>query len=56
MNELQKQFPCTPPNTTKMIFLMLFLEEDVRMKYGMQEVMLARVLDSVLNVNGSLKH
>ncbi|EJD08532.1 DNA ligase/mRNA capping enzyme, partial [Fomitiporia mediterranea MF3/22] len=55
VQELRKRFPRPPPDTTKMIFLMLFPEEDVRRKYGMQEVMLARVLDGVLSVNGSLK-
>ncbi|KAH8093745.1 hypothetical protein BXZ70DRAFT_949037 [Cristinia sonorae] len=53
VNELRRVYPSLAPGTTATIFRLLFPEEDVVRKYGMQETTLARYLADILRVSTS---
>lgn len=50
VTELRRRFSPLPPNTTAILFRLLFPEEDYRRKYDLQETALARHLSKVLCV------
>ncbi|OCH96368.1 hypothetical protein OBBRIDRAFT_830240 [Obba rivulosa] len=49
--ELQRRHTPIPPGTTAAVFRMLFPQEDVRRKYGMQETRLAQYIAKILGVS-----
>lgn len=51
--ELHKRYEPLPPGTTGVIFRLLFPEEDIGRKYGMQETALAQQLATTLLVSTS---
>ncbi|KAI0358264.1 hypothetical protein OH77DRAFT_1449955 [Trametes cingulata] len=50
---LRERWSPLPPGITATIFRMLFPEEDIRRKYGMQETRLAQHLSKILGVSSS---
>lgn len=51
--ELRRLYVPLPPDTTAIVFRLLFPDEDVRRKYGMKETRLARHLAEIYAVSTS---